>query len=200
MFYVLTVEDYVRVEPSFFNLDSYDAIEKQLRKTYENFQDRDIGIVIDVLEILNVEDGVIIPEDGAIYYKSLFKIIVFKPVLQELVYCKIQEITSFGAFMDLGVTRGMIHISQTMEDFVSFSKSGSLMGRETKKSLNVDDSCIARIVAISQKTEDVKIGLTMRQPGLGKIEWIIAEKEKEKKGLKIQKEEKTEKKKGGKKK
>ena len=181
MFYILTIEDYVRVEPSLFELDSYEAVAQQLRKSYENFQDRDIGTVIDVLEVLKVEDGIIIPEDGAIYYKSLFKIIVFKPVLQELVYCKVQEITSFGAFMDLGVTKGMIHISQTMEDFVSFSKSGVLSGKETKKSLGVGDKCIARVVAISQKTDDVKIGLTMRQLGLGKIEWVLADKEKEKK-------------------
>jgi hypothetical protein len=31
---------------------------------------------------------------------------------------------------------------------------------------------VARIVAISHKGEDPKIGLTMRQPGLGKLEWI----------------------------
>ena len=31
---------------------------------------------------------------------------------------------------------------------------------------------MARIVAISFKTTPPKIGLTMRQPGLGKIEWV----------------------------
>ena len=32
--------------------------------------------------------------------------------------------------------------------------------------------CLARVVAISHKGGEPKIGLTMRQPGLGKIEWI----------------------------
>lgn len=178
MFYITTVEDYVRVDPSLFDLDSFTAVKQQLSKIYENFYDRDLGLVIDVLEVLNVEDGVIIPGDGAAYYKSLFKVVVFKPKLQELVYCKVDEITSFGAFMDLGVIKGLIHISQTMEDFVSFSKTGSLLGRDTKRSLNVGDKCIARIVAISYKGDEPKIGLTMRQPGLGKIEWLEADKEK----------------------
>jgi len=31
---------------------------------------------------------------------------------------------------------------------------------------------MARIVAISHKGEGPKIGLTMRQPGLGKLDWI----------------------------
>ena len=59
-----------------------------------------------------------------------------------------------------------------MEDYVSFSKSNNLLGKSSKRSLKQDDLCLARIVAISHKGEDPKIGLTMRQPGLGKIEWI----------------------------
>ena len=177
MFYLIEVEDYVRVEPKLFGLETADAVKEQLQKTYENFQDKDIGTVVDVLEVLEVTDGIIIPGDGAAYYKSTFKLITFKPELQELVYGTVNEITSFGAFLDLGVVKGMIHISQTMNDFVSFSKTGSLTGKDGKRSLNVGDSCIARIVAISYKGEYPKIGLTMRQPGLGKLEWVKADKE-----------------------
>ena len=56
------------------------------------------------------------------------------------------------------------------------------------------DNCIARIVAISYRGEEPKIGLTMRQPGLGKIEWLKEEKKKkvssEKKETKKVKKEK----------
>jgi DNA-directed RNA polymerase subunit E' len=40
------------------------------------------------------------------------------------------------------------------------------------------DECVARVVAISYKAGTPKIGLTMRQPGLGKIEWLSEEKKK----------------------
>jgi DNA-directed RNA polymerase subunit E' len=189
MFYLVEVEDYVRVEPKLFGLKTADAVKEQLHKSYENFQDRELGTVVDVLEVMKVADGIIIPGDGAAYYKSQFKLIVFKPELQELVYGKIQEITNFGAFIDMGVVRGMIHISQTMDDFVSFSKTGNLTGKDGKKSLNVGDNCLARIVAISYKGEDPKIGLTMRQPGLGKLDWIAADKERSKKAKTATKEE-----------
>lgn len=184
MFYLVEVEDHVRVEPRLFGLKTADAVKEQLHLSYANFQDRELGTVVDVLEVLDVDDGIIIPGDGAAYYKSRFKLIVFRPELQEIVYGKIQEITNFGAFIDMSVVRGMIHISQTMDDFVSFSKTGNLTGKDGKKSLNVGDNCMARIVAISYKGEDPKIGLTMRQPGLGKIEWISADKEKAKKNVK----------------
>jgi DNA-directed RNA polymerase subunit E' len=74
--------------------------------------------------------------------------------------------------MDLGVMKGMIHISQTMDDYVSFNKSNSLIGKNSKRNLKQGDLCLARIVAISHKGGELKIGLTMRQPGLGKLEWI----------------------------
>lgn len=178
MFYEVLVTDHVRVEPNKFGKDTDEAVRIQLEESYSGFQDKDLGTVVSVLEVLDVKEGTIIPGDGAAYYESTFKLIVFRPDLQEIVYCSVEEITSFGAFVELGAIRGMIHISQTMDDFVSFSETGVLTGKDGKKNLQKDDKCIARIVAISYKGEEPKIGLTMRQPGLGKIDWVKSDKEK----------------------
>jgi DNA-directed RNA polymerase subunit E' len=178
MFYELLVTDHVRVDPTKFGLETGEAVRTQLEESYTGFQDKDVGTVVAVLEVLEVKEGIIIPGDGAAYYESTFKIIVFRPELQELVYGTIEEITNFGAFINLGALRGMIHISQAMDDFVSFSETGSLSGKESKRVLVSGDNCVARIVAISYKGEEPKIGLTMRQPGLGKLEWVKADKEK----------------------
>ena len=172
MFYITEVEDYVRVEPKLFGLATGEAVDNQLGETYSNYYDKELGKVISVIEVLNVGEGIIIPGDGATYYHSNFKLLVWKPELQELTFGTIAEITTFGAFIDMGVMQGMIHISQTMDDYVSFSKSNTLSGKSSKRSLKIGDLCLARIVAISHKGDDPKIGLTMRQSGLGKIEWI----------------------------
>ncbi len=172
MFYITEVEDHVRVEPKLFGLSTRDAVENQLKETYKDYYERDLGKVITVVEVMEIGDGIIIPGDGAVYYASRFKLLVWKPELQELVYGSIAEITNFGAFIDLGVMRGMIHISQTMNDYVTFSKTDSLTGKVSKRALKSGDLCLARIVAISHKGGAPKIGITMRQPGLGKLEWI----------------------------
>lgn len=172
MFYITEVEDYIRVEPKLFGLPTAESVEKQLGETYAEYYDKEVGKVISVVEVLEVGEGVIIPGDGAAYYRSRFKLLTWKPELQELVYGIIAEITNFGAFIDLGVTKGMIHIGQTMDDYVSFSKSNTLIGKANKRSLKQGDLCLARVVAISHKGGELKIGLTMRQPGLGKLEWI----------------------------
>ena len=184
MFYLTEVEDYVRVEPKLFGLPTHEAVSEQLKDIYQEYYDRELGSVISVIEVLDIGDGVIIPGDGAAYYNSTFKLLTWKPEIHELVYGVISEITSFGAFINLGSMNGMIHISQTMEDFVSFSKTNVLMGKASKRTLKQGDLCIARIVAISHKGDSPKIGLTMRQPGLGKIEWIKEEKTKKEKEAK----------------
>ncbi len=200
MFYLTEVEDYIRVEPKLFGLPTTEAVDKQLRETYADYYDKELGKVVAVIEILEVGEGIIIPGDGAAYYVSRFKLLVWKPELQELVYGEISEITNFGAFINMGVMRGMIHISQTMDDYVSFSKANSLQGKSTKRSLKQGDLCLARVVALSHKGDEPKIGLTMRQPGLGKLEWIKEDQLKKQKAE--QKALKTEEKavKGGKKK
>ena len=193
MFYLTEVEDYIRGDPKLFGLPTEESVNKQLHETYAGHFNKEVGKVISVIEVLEVGEGVIIPGDGAAYYKSRFKLLVWKPELHEIVFGTISEITNFGAFIDLGSMRGMIHISQTMEDYVSFSKANSLLGKSSKRSLKTGDLCLARIVAISHKGGELKIGLTMRQPGLGKLEWIkedAAKKKKEdEKSVKV--EEKT---------
>jgi len=200
MFYLTEVEDYVRVEPKFFGLPTLEAVDKQLRSVYSNYYDEELGSVVSVIEILEVGEGVIIPGDGAAYYNSKFKILAWKPELQELIYGEVAEITNFGAFVNMGIMRGMVHIGQTMDDYVSFSKSNTLSGKNSKRSLKAGDLVMARIVAISHRGDEPKIGLTMRQPGLGKIEWIKEDQAKKQKAAEraAKTEEKTVK--GGKKK
>ena len=178
MFYLAEIEDYVRVEPKLFGLATIDAVKQQLKETYSEYVSRDMGKVVEVIDVSKVGEGIIIPGDGASYYKSQFKVLLWKPDLQELIFGVIAEVTNFGAFINLGVMQGMIHISQTMDDYVSFSKSNALVGKSSKRSLKKGDLCLARTVAVSFRGDEPKIGLTMRQPGLGKLEWIKDDKRK----------------------
>lgn len=196
MFYLLKVKDYVRVEPKHFGLPTKEAILKQLKEDYVNLVSKELGYVIVVLSVEKIEDGVLIPGDGAAYYNSVFNVLAWKPELHELVYGMITEITNFGAFMHVGPAQGMIHISQAMEDYVSLTKTGTLSGRASKRSLAKGDECIARIVAISYKADTPKIGLTMRQPGLGKLQWL--EEDKIKRGKEAKKDSKEKKERKGK--
>ena len=177
MFYTVKVKDYIRVPPSMFNLDTKTAIIQNIKSSYENFISKEIGFIINVIDVKLSKEGVIIPGDGAGYYETEFELLTFKAELNELVAGSIRDITDFGAFMDIGGVEGMVHISQSMDDFVSFSKEKVLQGKKTGRSLKIGDKSHARIIAVSYKDKNnPKIGLTMRQEGLGKLEWIEEQK------------------------
>jgi len=176
MFYEAELRSHIRVPPTAFKEDVKDAVLEELNKKFENFISKDVGIAIAVTEVMSIGDGIIIPGDGAAYYDTRFKLLAYKPEMHEIVLGTISEITDFGAFMNIGPLDGMIHISQTMDDFVNFSKTNVLTGKESKKTLKVGDLCRARIIAISYKdAAEPKIGLTMRQPGLGALSWLEEE-------------------------
>ncbi|MBW2969921.1 DNA-directed RNA polymerase [Candidatus Woesearchaeota archaeon] len=176
MFYKIEVQDHIRVPPRFFQFDVNEAVLKAVKQKYDGLIDPNLGVVIDVANVKEIGEGIIIPGDGASYYDTTFELLAFQPELQEIIPGKIKDIADFGAFITLGPIDGMIHISQTMDDFVSFSKEKTLTGRDSKRTLKIGDSCRARVIAVSFKdVTNPKIGLTMRQPGLGKIDWITAE-------------------------
>ena len=182
MFYEIKAKSHVRVPPNLLGQDIDEAVLQRLNETFEGYISPDVGFVVLVTEVLKIGDGIIIPGDGAPYYDTEFKMITFTPEIQEIVVGKISDITNFGAFITIGPVDGMIHVSQTMDDFINFSKTKVLTGKESKKSLKVGDNCRARIIAVSYKdAANPKIGLTMRQQALGCLKWIEEDLKKEKK-------------------
>ena len=200
MYYKSKVHGVVRIAPKLFGEELDTAVMAQLKADLEGQISTELGKVIAILGVDNIGDGVIIPGDGAAYYKIDFTTIHYLPELNELVEGEIKDIAKFGAFVDFGPFEGMVHVSQSMDDFVSFSKSKALQGKQSGKVLKVGDKVRARIIAISFKDpKGPKLGLTMRQPYLGKQEWIDdlvkGEAKAAKKAEKEEKAEKAEKKK-----
>ncbi|MEM3127064.1 MAG: DNA-directed RNA polymerase [Candidatus Woesearchaeota archaeon] len=190
MFYRAKIKDHIRVPPDHFGNEVKDAITKMIRKNYEGFISPELGFVIDVGDIYEIGEGIVIPGDGASYYEATFDLFVFKPELQEVLLGRVRDIADFGAFVDLGACEGMVHVSQSMDDFVSFAKEKVLTGKNTGRVLKVGDKVRTRIIAVSFKDiASPKLGLTMRQEGLGKLEWF-GEEVPPKKGKKEKKEEK----------
>ncbi|RME31668.1 DNA-directed RNA polymerase [Candidatus Woesearchaeota archaeon] len=173
MFYAIKVKDHVRVPPSVFGLDLKDAVRTAVKEKFTGFISEELGIVIDVLAVDEIGEGIIIPGDGANYYDASFELLSFVPEMQEVLPCIVRDIAEFGAFMNIGAMDGMVHVSQSMNDYVSVTKDRVLQGKETGRVLKIGDKCFARMVAISYKDRaNPKFGLTMRQEGLGKEDWI----------------------------
>jgi len=180
MFYEVEIKDHIRVPPAKFEDFVEESVLKALVDKFEGYVSEDLGFVVGVSTVEKIGEGVVIPGDGAAHYETTFKVLTFRPEMQEVIVGKISDITDFGAFIDIGPIDGMIHIGQTMDDFVSLNNN-TLQGRESKKVLKINDICRARIIAVSYKDPtNPKIGLTMRQNKMGNLKWLEEENKKAK--------------------
>jgi DNA-directed RNA polymerase subunit E' len=184
LYLVSKIEDTVRIPPNRFEDPLQNVAIEILNESYVGKIDKKLGLMVTVNEIEELGTGKVIMGDGAAYHDVLFTALFFKPELHEIVEGEVIEITEFGAFIRIGPMDGLVHVSQVTDDYINYDgKRGALIGKESKKSLEEGNKVRARIVALSLKgksSKETKIGLTMRQPGLGRMEWIDEEKNKKK--------------------
>lgn len=183
MYYKVRLTDKVRVPPNRFGEDLYRVVLSVLEEQLEGSIDRDIGIFIAVSDVIEVGEGELVPGDGAVYYDVTFDAIVLRLGLQEVIEGIVVETTTFGAFVSLGPIDAMLHVSQVSDEFINYDeKNGRLICQDSKRTLGVGDVVRVRVVTMSlseREPRESKIGLTMRQPGLGVEAWLIEEYEKE---------------------
>lgn len=191
MYSMYTIMDTVRVPPSEFGADLGKTVLKLAQKEYEGLLDEDLGLVVAVPEIESMGEGRVVPGDGAAYYGAAIKMLVYKPEVHEVVDGYVTEVTEFGAFVRIGPIEGLVHVSQIMDDYINYdAKLPGFAGKESGRKLLKGDNVTARIVTVSLKgsISASKIGLTMRQDGLGKEEWVKAGAAKKKEAKEPKKE------------
>jgi DNA-directed RNA polymerase subunit E' len=181
MYYKLTMEDKVRVPPNRMGEELEDVIIDVLQEQLEGSIDKEIGIFIAVIKVNEIGDGEMVPGDGAVYYDVFFEGLVLRLDLQEVIEGVVVETTSFGAFISLGPIDAMLHVSQISDEYINYDeKNAQLICQESHAYLGVGDVVRARIVTLSlneREPRDSKIGLTMRQAGLGARTWLERERE-----------------------
>ncbi|MFQ6064285.1 MAG: DNA-directed RNA polymerase [Candidatus Bathyarchaeia archaeon] len=181
MFKLVTLEDTIRIPPENFGEPIEKVGYEQLKMKYEGIIDGELGYIVAVTDINVKPIGKIMPGDGATYHKAEFSLLTFYPKIQEIMEGEVVEIADFGAFVRVGPIDALLHVSQLMDDYISYDeKQGILTGKETKRKLVTGDQVRVRVTAVSlgRGGGSGKIGVTARQPFLGKISWIKKDLEK----------------------
>jgi len=179
MFYEVELEDVVRVPPDMLKGSKEEVVYNILRLSYLGMTRKDFGMIVTIKDIKSISEGMLVPEDGGVYYKVRFTAYVFRPEINELVYGTVANIADFGVFVTIGPIDGLVHISQVMDDEITVSGKEALMGKKTRKVLKLGDLVRARVISVSYKdVTNIRTALTMRQSGLGKLEWLKEEKKK----------------------
>lgn len=178
MFAIAHMSDVVRIPPSKLTNSLKLTAIGILKEKYESMVSADLGYVILIIDAETNAVGKVIAGDGATYHKVNFTALTFYPKLHEVVEGEVVEITDFGAFVRIGPTDALLHLSQITDDYLkSDVKQGLILSNQSEKTLRIGSKIRARITAISlgKSASMGKIGITCRQPFLGALEWVEKE-------------------------
>ena len=178
LFSISTLIDIVRIPPNLFGTGLKKAAESILKSKYESMINAELGYIIMVMDAKVETMGKMIPGDGGTFHRVEFQALTFYPKLQEIVQGELVDITDFGAFVRIGPTDALLHLSQVMDDYLkSDVAAGVILANQSGRTLKVNSSIRARITAVSlgKAASMGKIGITCRQPFLGAEEWIEEE-------------------------
>jgi DNA-directed RNA polymerase subunit E' len=184
MYYRMKLEDKVRVPPHRLGEELSRVILDVLQEQLEGSIDKEIGVFIAITKVLDIGEGELVPGDGAVYYDVTFEGVVLRLSLQEVIEGLVVETTSFGAFVSLGPIDAMLHVSQISDEYINYDeKNARLICQESKRFIGVGEPVRSRVVTLSlneREPRDSKIGLTMRQSGLGTARWLDEDMQKDK--------------------
>jgi DNA-directed RNA polymerase subunit E' len=178
LFSISTLQDVVRIPPSLFGSTLKKAAVNILKSKYESMINADLGYIIMIMDAKVEPMGKMIAGDGGTYHKVEFDALTFYPKLQEILQGELVDITDFGAFVRIGPTDALLHLSQVMDDYLkSDVQAGIILANQSGRTLKVGSTIRTRITAVSlgKAASMGKIGITCRQPFLGADEWIAEE-------------------------
>ncbi|MEM0441189.1 MAG: DNA-directed RNA polymerase [Candidatus Caldarchaeum sp.] len=171
---IVEVSEIVGISPDSFDKPLEKVVLEKLRKRYEGSVDEELGYVIMVFDAKVEKVGRLLPRDGSTYHRSTFKLLTYVPLLNEVVVGEVVEITDFGCFVRIGPLDGLLHISQIMDDYITYDeKNNMLVGKKTGRKLTVGDDVRGRVNAVSLTGgAGGKVSLVTRQPMMGALKWI----------------------------
>ena len=182
MYKRVTLRDTVEVPPEHLADVTPNRIKRLLQDKLEGSVDEDVGSIVSVIEVHDIGDGAVLPNEPGVYYDAEFDALTFDPQMQEVVDGEIVEVVNFGAFIGIGPVDGLLHVSQISDEYLAYDEENQqLASRESNRTLGVGDAVRARIVTKSideRNPRDSKIGLTAKQVGLGKHGWLKEERKK----------------------
>ena len=184
MYKRVRLRDTVEVPPEHLADVTPGRIKRLLQDKLEGRMDEDVGSVVSVVEVHDIGEGAVLPNQPGVYYEAEFDALTFDPQMQEVVDGEVVEGVNFGAFVGIGPVDGLLHVSQISDEYLAYDEENQqLASRDSNDTLTVGDAVRARIVTKSideRNPRDSKIGLTAKQVGLGKHGWLEAQRQERK--------------------
>ena len=90
MFLLSKIQDKLPIDPRFLAIPRADGIARVIEKQYFDKVIMDLGLVVTLYDILSIAGGHIYPSDASPYFDVVFRLVVFRPFLGEVLVGRIK--------------------------------------------------------------------------------------------------------------
>lgn len=102
MFVLVKMKDSICIHPQNFDMDQLDALTKEIESKYCNKVIADCGLCICLFEFCSVGDAHVYPSDGSAHVEVTFRLLVFRPFVNEVIVGRIRSCSKEGLTVSLG--------------------------------------------------------------------------------------------------
>ncbi len=100
---IATIADTIRIPPTMFFQSTRICAHQEIDKKYPNRVLMDVGLVICRYgNVTKIGDGVCVPGDGAAHHEVVFRLVIFRPFVEEVCVGQIVESNEEGIKVSLG--------------------------------------------------------------------------------------------------
>lgn len=96
MFILSELSDLVRVPPQSFGAPLHGVLRDELHQKYSNRVITNLGLAVAVWDLLDIQDGLLKPGDGAAYVEVKFRMVIWKPFVGEILSGWVADCTPEG--------------------------------------------------------------------------------------------------------
>ncbi len=178
MYYISKITSTLRVAPNRFDEDLTSILLELARDSLEERIFEELGFIVAVLDAEGVSTGRLISGDAGGFYNCDFTVLSYLPERGEVIEGQVKELIDFGAFIRVSTIEALCHVSQMADDFFTYHQGQEkLVGKKSDKAIFIDDVVRGKIVVVGVQRNAMRVGVSMRQAGMGKLEWIEEWKE-----------------------
>lgn len=162
MLIVSEVEEDIRVLPKDLSKSPIEAATEVIQRTCVDKVVPDLGLIVSLYDVLNIEGGFIYPNDGAAWFRVKFRVVVFRPFEGETIVGDLRSCDKNGLKLSLGFFDDVIIPEHSLQDPSFFDDSEKLWvwkfdGNDMYMELNDPVRFRVRSVRFNQKPTPLQL-------------------------------------------
>ena len=128
MFQVARIEDAnVKILPENLGKPRLEAITQEIESLYMDKVIKDLGLVVTLYEIVSIEGGTVYPGEGSAHFHVVFRVVVFRPFIGEVLEGKLKRADRKGLYVSVGF-RGCVCAGAPLAGALRLRRGGTAVG------------------------------------------------------------------------